>query len=198
MICRLWGATEERREGVLRWGVSLTPWAPDGASWRQVGGSHTCVTSPDGRHCRGVPHINTGAPEPTGWIQGEKSQGTCGDATTVEGENSRGRKVPSDCHEVAGWGNNGWPEQSWFTHVQNLLWNSSGRGWGRFLFSFFLLPWHTACSILVLWQGIEPLPPTLEAQSSNPGPPGNSHWGRFLRQHLSLILKMVASGQMAF
>lgn len=166
-----------------------------GLGWGRV---HTCVTSPDGRHCRGVPHINAGAPEPTGWIQGEKSQGTCGDAKTVEGENSRGRKVPSDCHEVAGWGNNGWPEQSWLTCVQNLPWNSSRRGWGRFLFSFFLLPCHTACSIFVLWQGIELVPLHWKCRALTTRQPGNSHWGRFLRQHLSLVLRMVASGQMAF
>ena len=38
----------------------------------------------------------------------------------------------------------------------------------------------TTCRILVPWQGIEPVPPAVEAQSLNPGPPGKSQvfWDR--------------------
>ena len=45
------------------------------------------------------------------------------------------------------------------------LWDSS---YPRFIFIYFW-PWYVACGILVPGPGIEPVPPTVEAQSLN-------HW----------------------
>lgn len=99
-----------RRKGrsvfCVQMGSKLCSLDPDGAS---QGGLTPVSFLPDGWHCRGIPHINTGTPEPAGWVQGEKSQGACRNAKAVEGENTRGREVPSDCQENAG-GGNVWPD----------------------------------------------------------------------------------------
>lgn len=137
------GAVEERekRRCAVCWNGTRTL-VSDRAS---QGGLTPVSLLLDGRHCWGLPYIDPGAPEPAGWVQGEKSQGARRNAKTVEGENPGGRKVPTDSHENAGWGN-AWPDKFFLYCLSKypLPWNSSVRdlavdSWDSFCAWLFIL-----------------------------------------------------------